>query len=596
MNDRLKSRDDGVATDSSAPASGGQKNQWRIRRISRWKIALMVTPVLALLVFLAAKPAGRLVKNHRAKSLASDAQRYIDMGRWPDAAVALMKAGRWNREHTSVLRTQMNFLTLTRVNLKALVQVGLRLETLGLATDQDLLQCGLASIEIGDLQTARKLHERWVQVDGENRYNLELQSMLLRQAGRQIEADQVLRRSLALNRDDPQAQLRLALMDYSNRFPEVRAQALASLWRLATGPHSVALNAIEFLANTPDLTEQKVERLLRLVEAHPSKNPTVRLPVLSALIRLNPSHKAEVIESELKHYAGFSVNKLLPVIQWLATESQHDRILDLVPTQDAMTSREIFPFLAQALAQGGRWTDLRDLLKDSQSIPVARGRTELWMAEVASHLQPDEPERAANHLRMAFESASNESDHATVMLTAQVAERLGQFELALRCSEYLASHLPERRVAILEKIYELASHLKDVDRMLSVSRELVKSQPGQLNQRHQERLWYLELLLGFNLERINDTLRHSQETSEGGVGLNDLVRSLAAFRLRDMNRLMQETTELPGDPTVFSPGQRAVVAALLQHCGRETEAYRLIESLPAAALLPEEAMLLKPIR
>ena len=175
-----------------------------------------------------------------------------------------------------------------------------------------------------------------------------------------------------------------------------------------------------------------------------------------------------------------------------------------------------------------------------------------------------------------------------------MAEDQGLYELAIRCYERLVPESPKLEVELLEKVHQNALHLRDTPRLLDVSRRLVHLRP--LSGVFRDRLHYLNLLTGQEMEDCWKALasRNQEAMVEGQVRRlpTAFLEAFAAFRFHDDSTLRAALSRLSPQVSDLSPGQRAVVAALLQRTGQKDESTRLAETVNPLLLLPEEQMLL----
>jgi tetratricopeptide (TPR) repeat protein len=543
---------------------------------------------------LGGRPLYQAVRVRFARYHAAQCLQHIDSQQWPLALKALSTANRFGNEDPEVLRTNVTFLTRTSNDPRSLIYTIKRLMATGHSTPADILTLAKAYLNLGEIQEARQLHTALSAEQKEAKPGLELLAQVLRAEGRPNEAQDTLRRALLTTPDDPDSIFRLALLDYENTFPEIQNRARASMWELVTNQDKIALAALTFFARDKNLTAQEAERLLKAAEAHPQANSSQKLEILSAIIRLSPHRRDEILDAEVSRQAGKSLSEQAEVIAWLAREKQHTRILQLVPPEIALQSKDVFPYVAQALGEEGRWADLRRLLTGSSNLPVARARVQVWLAQAATKLAPTDRDTPRQHLENAVESALKTDDFGSLFAITQVAEEQGLYELAIRCYERIATGSPRHELDMLEKIYELALRIRDTPKLFQVSSKISQLRPK--NGAFQDRVHYLSLLIGTDMERVQFALtRRERDTAIEGQTTrlpSAFLRALAAYRFRDTPTLQATLPSLTPQLPQLTPGQRAVVAGLLRSIGQQAEAFRLTESINDILLLPEERALL----
>ena len=553
---------------------------------------------LALALLFGGKPAFRTYKKWRAQRLAAAAVTEMNQGHWDQAARILFDANSLASDQPEVLRAMSVFLTRTKGDPRLLLQTLQRLYDSGMATIEDQTSYGTALVSTGNISGARKVLEDLPSQHREGRLALELLSRIQREQGLIAESEATLRRALLSEPDNPECAFRLALLDLSNPFPEIKAGARSRLWTLAGDADDRAANgAIAFLAGDNDLGRVESSRLLELLERRPDPPTSLRFRVLSALIRTHPEEREQILENEFKRCRNEGVDQLAEVLKWLAEEKEYGRMLQLAPENVAVSSAEVFPLMLLALSKQERWQEIRTLLTTQRNLPVSKARAALWLAECESHLQPDLA-LARAHLARALESADKAREQEVIRNTAALAEAKGLWDLASRGYRILAELGPQSQIPMLEKVYEVSSRSRDGEAMLETAREIQELRPA--SKVYASRVAYLQLVLGKEMELAADYLFGTSGEAvriegvvEGDPGQwTSFLRAFAAFRFGDRSGM---GTFLPGvtRPGALEPGQRAVFAGLLQATGRSAEAFTLAEGVPRQLLLQEELALLE---
>lgn len=511
---------------------------------------------------------------------------------WRAAMLALSAANRYGHNEPEVMRAAATFLTMTSNEPRGLIMILKRLAETGHALPTDYLALGQAHISLGNLDEARRIHSGLEAELKDSKEGLELLAQIQRAEGRHLEAEETLRRSLLKNPEAPESKLRLALMDYGNNFPEVQKRGRERMWEVAETKTEIALAAIKVLSQDRNLTSPEAERLLHVLESHPNPPPALRLDVLSAIIRISPHRRDEVFAAEVARYQGKGAGQMIEVISWLAREQQHAMILRLVPTDVALKSAEIFPYVAQALGEEGRWADLRRLLTGGGSLPVPRARVLVWLAQASIQLEPQNLDSPREHLERAFEQAVKTDDFGSIAAASQVAEARGLYDLALRCYDRLAKASPKVEIEMTEKARDMALRLRDTKQMMTACQRLVELKPG--SEAYRDQLDYLRLISGVSMELAGHFLERG--TAAGDEELSSLpepfLRALSAYRFNDQDLLRAELRRAAGETHKrLSIGQRAVLAGLLAGAGMTSEAFRLAETVSETVLLPEEKVI-----
>jgi len=579
-------------TPAPAPAPGAKPKRGR----HLWSWLFLITAVLTLVLLFTGRPLYRLGKKHYAQYRATQCLEYMESQLWLQAMKALSDANRYGPDDPVVLRTNVTFLTKTSRDPRGLISTMKRLIATGVATPTDYLTLAKAHLSVSEVAEARQLYSALPEDQRESKDGLELLAQVLRAEGRTTEAEDTLRRALMIDPTDPESRLRLALLDYENAFPEVQSRARQTMWQLAENKDKTALSAFTFLARDKNLTSPEAHHLLKVAEAHPDTGPAQRLEILSSIMRINPHLREEILDAEVARHRGKPVLELVDVVAWLAREKQHIRILQLVSPQVAFESREIFPYVAQALGEEGRWADLRRMLTGSQAMPIPPARVQVWLAQAASKVDSSDRDSPRKHLENAVELASKNNDLGTLAAAAQVSEEQGLYDFAIRAYERIAKASPQHEIEMLEKVYELALRNRDTQKLFEISEKVSALRPS--SGVYRDRVQYLTLLTGTRMETVALSLASHYGESKGESHTSripsPLLQALAAYRFRDNVTLDASLLALQPHYSILTPGQKAVAAGLLRASGRAGDAFGLAEGVSKTLLLPEEGRFLAP--
>lgn len=575
---------------SPQPSKAGKPN----RRKGLVLGLLLVAAILGIVSIFTARPIYRFGKKHYAQYRAGKCLEYMESQQWLQAMKALSDANRYGPDDPVVLRATVTFLTKTSRDPRSLIVTMKRLIAGGHGTPADYLTLAKAHLSVSEVAEARELQTSLPDDQRNSKDGLELLAQVLRAEGRAAEAEDTLRRALMIDSKNPESRLRLALLDYENAFPEIQARARQTMWELAENKDEAALAAFTFLARDKNLTTPEANRLLKAAEDHPNAGPNHRLDILSAIMRLNPHLREEILDAEVQRNEGKPIPQLVAVVAWLARERQHTRILKLVSPQVAFQSQEIFPYVAQALGEEGRWADLRRMLTGSQAMPVQGARVQVWLAQAASKIDPTDRDTPRQHLENAVEMASKNDDLGSLASAAQVSEEQGLYTLSIRAYERIAKARPQNEIEMLEKVYELASRNRDTPKLFEVSERIFELRPS--SGVYRDRIQYLNLLTGSRMETValSLSIHYGESVVEGQTTRipSALLQALSAYRFRDFTALDASLTALQSQYSNLTPGQRAVTAGLLRVSGRAVDGFRLAESINTTLLLPEERIFL----
>lgn len=566
-------------------------------RVGWFYAGILLTFVVLIGVWLAWKPAAGAVRSMLAGQEAAAAQTAISEQDWSRAAHHLVQARQKAPDDAAVIRAMVAFYQATGTDPAGLAQqLRLLAAQQPLSTEEELL-LGNALLATGKTTEAREVYAK-LPADNMPQPRLKLLSSILKAEGHTQEAAVIERRALAQDTGTPAARLSAALEDLGSHFPEVRQQARQELWQLAELSSATGLEAGAKLAADRALTPLEAERLLDLVTRHPLENLPARLGVVSAMLRLRPEQRSQIVKAEIERFQARKEGRLEELAYWLMAERQHTEVFQLVSKDLAMKSRELYPILMQSLSHEQRWEELKALLGVPHP-PVAQSLVSIALAEVHSHLEPD-LQRSRLLLAGTIESAKHDGNVAVLQAVAALAEKLNLSDLALTARQLAgetaaAAGQTEAALQNLQQSARLALQTKDGGILLASTRQLHELVPSSAV--YADRLTYVRLILGVEMETIDlnkDVDTEAAVTTQAHIPL-PLLRALAAYRMGDLPAVAGHLGGLE-DVTRLEAGQRAVAAGLLSLAGRPDRAFQIAEKIPAALLLREEQAFLQRAR
>ncbi|MEQ1750534.1 MAG: hypothetical protein ABL974_13995 [Prosthecobacter sp.] len=525
----------------------------------------------------------------KARSLAAQyyadtAETHLKSSEWPEATAALTLAQQWSSQNPRTLRVTADFLIAIDGEPASILHSLRLLDVTGQAIEADFLKMGQIYIQQQDIFNTQKSLDKLTAATRAQRPALELQANILRLQGRVREAEDTLRHALTLDKDDPICRLRLAIMDQQAAFIEMRQQGREIILQLSSGKDRAALIAIDFMANDSSLNSLEADSLLKSIEAHPDKTAESRLHVLSALIRVRPHQKEEILSAEVERYAKKGPEKLAPLLIWLLREHEPKRVLNM-HTGDLFTKSPLLiePYL-QALAALDRWEEIDKTLSKPAGMPVSNAYTALWRARASQHINQGDITRTRQHLTTVYEASGHGRDAAAATAAGHIAEEAGIYDLAAKFYEGLSEHQPKSKLPMLEKVYEMDMRGHDTERVLQTAKRLLTLRPE--SEQYADRVTYLQLVAGYDLELNLQKVEHKTDTKSESIE-HRLFQALAAYRMGDLASMRSHLSHLR-DISSLSLGQRAVHAGLLSISGQVGPAYQMAEEIPSVLLLKEE--------
>lgn len=521
------------------------------------------------------------------QSLIDKARNEVGQKDWENAAISIRAAAKIRAEEPALMRVMVDYLDATGTEPVVELQMLRTLKEKGLAQPGDMILSAHAHVRRGDLAAARALWEKLSAEEQAGPAALELKAHILSQEGGAQEARELQKRAALQGGDTPEAALKIAILDTESAYAEVAGSGLDRVWEISRRADSAGLKAIRHLSTHTGLTLTQAQELQERVRRHPASALADHLAVSSALIRLAPEQRSAVIDDLVQRYQDEGLDTTVALARWLAAEKEHERLSKLVSQDMMLKSKELFPILLQSWAESGQWQQMSKVLTRPQKLPMSVEGLSVWRALASSRLQPD-LKQAEQDLKLAIKQAVPVRSWGPLRAAAQVAEDLQLWNVAIEGYWQLA--LPEtgNEMEMLEKCWQIATHMGDSSRLLDTARKQSSLRPTSLQ--FSSRLDYLRLLRGEEIESITGGPAQDKERPREHDS-TVLLAALKAYRLGDP-ALTKEALAQITDASALSAGQRAVYAGLLASAGDRGRAYQMAERIPAQLLIPEEKVFL----
>jgi hypothetical protein len=251
-------------------------------------------------------------------------------------------------------------------------------------------------------------------------------------------------------------------------------------------------------------------------------------------------------------------------------------------------SNELFPIAVQALAEAGRWQQMKELLKQ-RALPMSEEGLAVWNALAASRLQPDLHE-AQTQLQAAIKRAAAGGSYGPVRAATQVAEDLELYDVAMEGYVLLAQPKAGHELEMLEKCWETATRLGDSAQLLETARRQKALRPTSML--YAQRLDYLRLVRGVEMESVQSPAPDTVTQEVENLGISAILTALKAYRLGDRQQAARALSTVQG-VAKLSAGQRAVYAGLLALLGEPARAFQLAENISPRLLTAGEQTFLE---
>ncbi len=451
----------------------------------------------------------------------------------------------------------------------------------------DKVEMAQACLALGRADEAGAIIHGLAPEDLGTRPALEVQAALLKLGGDLAEADKTLRRALSVDPDDPESILRLAAMDVTSPFLEIRSRAADQLWKLARGTSRHATRAAAILAESHGLNAPQARELHKLMEGKSGASERDRCRVLLAVVELNPEMRAPVLAAEAAKRNGQSPPEMVEYFQWLFALGEHDAILERLKSASVLDVPQLAPLYMESLAAKERWDDIREELSRSAVSMLPSYEHALLEARCLRGLKESDDQVKAR-LEEAGRRALTTHQMAPVQRVAAFATRMGHGEVAALMYQE-ATKMDALRGPALAQLYVLQEEDRNPEDLLETLTQLGKA--GLLTHAQTAQELYLKSLLGVELESV--PARVDALAKEDGISSNTarFLHALLSFRMGDLASLKQGIDGI--DPAALPVGQRAVYAGLLEACGEASRAFVIGEPIQRLLLMPQERQMLE---
>lgn len=545
---------------------------------------LSVSAVVLALVsgFIIWPRASAYVKRLQAHDLVRKADAAVTAEDWRTASENYTKAFMKMPFDPLVLRGIGKFMNKTGADPERTLFIWRQLSRDAQFSHEDAISMAETYLRLNKPAEARHLLSRLPEAVKETSRSLEVEANLLNMEGRQAEAVRTMRRAVLAGPDIPENRFKLARLDLSNPLSEVQSAAVNTLWELARGDSKISLGAIEVLARDTRLTQAEFQDLLAILSKREDTTETHRYNILNHMLKRFPELKTRILDEEKDRLAGSPPDKLVPYLLLLQALEAHERILQMLPEDRILKLRDFFVLYSEAMANTGQWAKLRSDMLQAPSLPISQAEHAILRARISRALG-ESSEVVRGHLLEAARHATAARDINHVKRISDIAESFGYPEAAVETLRTGAS-LPQHRISLLETILNIQSRQQDSEGMLKTLADLVETDP-ELHY-HQQKLFYLKLLVGAELETTPDKIDRLAKQTLITSGDHQLLTALAAFRRQDVEAVRTALSDL--EPEQFQPGQRAVLSGLLNVSGDPARGFRIAEKVPANLLLNEE--------
>jgi hypothetical protein len=600
----------------------------RLQRQKRKRlfISLVVVLVLVLGTVFGGRPLMHAIKAWQARRHAQQAFALIEKEQWNDARKEATTAHQLWSEEPEAIRAVARFLSRTR-QAQAL-EFWEHLEKTGRLTRTDLVdEASIALLAGDDARAKRAIAALLSGKEGPVKpVDHLLEAQLAIRQGAPIEAHDALQKVFgdpaATNREKLQATLlELAIAGGGETW---RDDAWSWLKKLADESDAAGLDALTVLTQTIVAQEKVPENfpvaapeLAQKLEAHPLARAPQKLLAIDLRIREQKEPRDELIAQAIERWKTGEPEEMAALATWLNGKGEFQRMLDAIPREKALQSRDLFLQRLDALGGLGRWKEIKELL-DRDTFPLDPVVQKMYLARCNAQL--GEKAASENNWQRALEAA--QGDPNKLLMLASYAEKNGALEVARAAYAEAAAESPKLRAAHQGRL-RLAQATNETRKIHDVLAEMLAIWPNDPAVQNDEAYTRLLLLSSQQSQKSEDGSQRSDPLTnspkdESAVADNEelitieqlaaqLVQrepsslphrtllALARLRLGKFSDAMDAYSNIQVSRGALTPSALAVHAAVLAANGRLDDAASEIRDVDPKRLLPEETVLVENI-
>jgi len=577
----------------------------RARRRRRMIVGLSLLCALLLGGIFGGRPVLHAIKAWQARRHAHSAFALMEKEQWNEARKEATAAYQLWPEEPEAIRAIARFLSRTRQ--PQALDFWDRLAKQARLSRSDLTdEAAIALLAGDDTRATRAIRALLSGVNGPAvplDYLLSAQ-LSIRQGGA-IEAHDTLQKVLADSRASSREKLQAALLELaiSGSNDAWRSEAWAWLKKISDNSDAASLDALTVLAQTTLSSEKIAENfpsappeLAQSIEVHPLARAPQKLLAVDLRIRVQPETRDELITKAIAQWKDGTPEEGTVLATWLNGKGEFQRVLDAIPLERALQSRDFFLQYVDALGGLGRWQEIKELL-DRDRFPLDPFVQKMYLARCNAQL--GEKAAAENNWQRALEAARG--DPAKLVTLAGYAEKNGVIEIARAAYDEAVAESPGLRGAHQGRL-RLAQASGETKKIHAVLAEMLAVWPNDPAVQNDEGYTRLLLVEQSQVESRKEEVGNVEQLAarlverEPSSLPHRTLLALARLKLGKFSEAMDAYSNIQVSRGALTPSAVAVHAAVLAANGKADDAAAEIRDVDPKRLLPEEASLIETIR
>lgn len=387
--------------------------------------------------------------------------------------------------------------------------------------------------------------------------------------------------------DSQEAKLLLALLQLAGGSDALRNEAIRALLDLSKENTREGLEALMQLGTMRGVPMAVAGKVMPLLEHHPLATVQHRILAFSIDLALHPEQRAAMLDAAVQKYRKSEPGDRCAFGMWLHARGENERILILIPIDEAFKRQDLLRVCLNALAGLKRWNEIERVLQ-MKDVPLYAAIKELYLARAAEEL--GSATVAELHWHRAHLAASPSPERMAEV--AEYAEKCGRLDQAETAYRSLTSNASFARPA-MEGLLKIARARGDMEMLCDTLEKMRERWPHDDSVKND--LAYFNLLTG---KKVDESFAAAKELiARSPRSLPHLTTfALGALRKHDpaAAAAVYQGLQIPWERVATA--QRAVHAAALGASGRVEEARREVAALPWEELSPQERDLIKQWR
>ena len=378
-----------------------------------------------------------------------------------------------------------------------------------------------------------------------------------------------------------------ALLQLAAGTEPLREEAIHTLLDLGKEHTREGLEALKQLGTMRGVSLEVAGKVQVLLEQHPLATVQHRILAFSIALALHPEQSAAMLDAAVLIYRKADAADRCAFGMWLHARGDNERILSVIPVDEAFKRQDLLRVVLNALAGLKRWNEIERIL-EMKDVPLYAAIKELYLARSGEELGSKTV--AELHWRRAHLAAGPSPEMMREI--ADYAEKCGNLEQAAIAYRSLSVNASTARMGT-EGLLRIARSRGDMAMLCDTLEKMRARWPQDVSVKND--LAYLNLLRGKDVDesmaaakdlvaRSPRSLPHLTTLALASIRKQDPAAALAVY----------QGLQIPWERIATS--QRAVHAAVLGANGMTAEAMAEVAALRWEELRPEERELIKQWR